>query len=888
MSRKTRKLIWSAPLVAVLAVAAALAIFAVQAPSNAAAQDDTAASITVPGPSLGLDVEALSQYSIRLSWTVPTGDAPTYYRIDQSSDKAVWKRLVERVDVSEVEMRGTDADGNPRVGHVIEKGITPETQRYYRVYAGNAAGDGPQSNEPATVYINVGESFPATPLGTFTLSGSSNSPTKVNLSWTSAPNPRGAEIDGYRVVQMVYPTGFAAGTNPRQECPAAGEYNDGTTAADLSCLYIAADDQGTGLTAMHTGLTARKTYHYQVIAQVDDTDAARSNIVVVVTAGANDPTRPRYPVAVPVGADVDNAATGTVNLYWVEPTDTGGLNLVNPDIQYQVKIGSAPWPQGVNAWLDLGDANLVPGAMADAAQFTTDAGLTAPAITDLNNIDQGVVTSPENATVEVTNTAGTTVQYRFRMRSKQETTDNTSDWVLFSNSRDGVEMQPDIADDIPNEPAEFKGEPLSGSTENEVGIRLTWNVPDRDDDDDGTIDRPPGGDYRIDWSLDGLKWQRAQVDTLRIREWKDIAAKADETRYYRIFSKNSNHFSLAADGGMTAGSLQDSVAASDALAFTAEGISSTQIKLTWNDLDGAGCYNLFEAGVHTATGVPNDHDSDSTIWDQIDLDDAINNIQGTAGTTHTHGGLTKGEQRWYRIDTYTTEDNGNCITIISDASGITVLGQTKDEVGRLAEPLNLVAEVAKDSSGEDDSARGVLLQWLKPLEADGFDDPEGYAIQVSTDGGLNWDHVTGNTGSIDTIYRHPSPLMSDEQRIYRVRSASSDTAILSDWSNESHYPPMTATPQPPAFSAPSGVDAMSANGVVTISWTPGDSAMSQVVIAVNAADDTDFCLAVKAGDASSHTCDKALTVGTSYVLLVIALDGQGNYMLGNIAPHPVQ
>ena len=45
----------------------------------------------------------------------------------------------------------------------------------------------------------------------------------------------------------------------------------------------AADDQGTGLTAMHTELTANETYHYQVIAQVDEVDAARSNIVAVVT-----------------------------------------------------------------------------------------------------------------------------------------------------------------------------------------------------------------------------------------------------------------------------------------------------------------------------------------------------------------------------------------------------------------------------------------------------------------------------------------------------------------------------------------------------------------------------------------------------------------------------
>ena len=60
-------------------------------------------------------------------------------------------------------------------------------------------------------------------------------------------------------------------------------------------------------------------------------------------------------------------------------------------------------------------------------------------------------------------------------------------------------------------PGMFEGEPLSGSTANDVGIRMTWNAPDRGlDNVDGIYDRPPGGDYRIDWSDDGVKWQLGQ------------------------------------------------------------------------------------------------------------------------------------------------------------------------------------------------------------------------------------------------------------------------------------------------------------------------------------------------------------------------------------------
>ena len=90
MSRKTRKLIWSAPLV-VLAVAGALALFVALAPTGAQAQQ-----VMVPGPVTNLDAEVKSRTSIELDWDAPSatsGGTPTGYRIDHSSDNREWTLL---------------------------------------------------------------------------------------------------------------------------------------------------------------------------------------------------------------------------------------------------------------------------------------------------------------------------------------------------------------------------------------------------------------------------------------------------------------------------------------------------------------------------------------------------------------------------------------------------------------------------------------------------------------------------------------------------------------------------------------------------------------------------------------------------------------------------
>ena len=81
------------------------------------------------------------------------------------------------------------------------------------------------------------------------------------------------------------------------------------------------------------------------------------------------------------------------------------------------------------------------------------------------------------------------------------------------------------------------------------------------------------------------------------------------------------------------------------------------------------------------------------------------------------------------------------------------------------------------------------------------------------------------------------------------------------------------------------VAATSSGGTITINWTPGANAASQVIVVVNTVDDTDFCLHVDtSGVLSEHECPN-LTAGQIYVVLVIALDGQGDYELGNVETH---
>ena len=182
MSRKTRKLIWSAPLVAVLAVTGALAIFMALTPNGASAND-------LPGPVTGLEAEAKSRTSIEVSWDAPEGGNVTGYRIDISD-----LDLSQAARVTHVWESHEDNIGN-RTTYLDTTGLKPNTTRYYRVFALNADGVGPVSTDPNFAWATTPLAGKPTQAGRLTARGVSSS--QINLSWSAATDNGGADITLY-------------------------------------------------------------------------------------------------------------------------------------------------------------------------------------------------------------------------------------------------------------------------------------------------------------------------------------------------------------------------------------------------------------------------------------------------------------------------------------------------------------------------------------------------------------------------------------------------------------------------------------------------------------------------------------------------------------------
>ena len=138
MSRKTRKLIWSAPLVAVLAVAGALAMFVALTPNGAQADH-----VNIPGAPTDLTVEPTSgkagRTTLVLDWEAPSGSEPVSgYRIDYSDDNIAFMELVENTD-------------NTTTVYSDDDDLAPGDFRVYRVFAVNSAGVGLVSNTASGV-----------------------------------------------------------------------------------------------------------------------------------------------------------------------------------------------------------------------------------------------------------------------------------------------------------------------------------------------------------------------------------------------------------------------------------------------------------------------------------------------------------------------------------------------------------------------------------------------------------------------------------------------------------------------------------------------------------------------------------------------------------------
>ena len=180
---------------------------------------------------------------------------------------------------------------------------------------------------------------------------------------------------------------------------------------------------------------------------------------------------------------------------------------------------------------------------------------------------------------------------------------------------------------------------------------------------------------------------------------------------------------------------------------------------------------------------------------------------------------------------------------------------------------NMVAAVMDDGTADDTNPFCKMYAGLAMTEED----------EVERVFGARYD-VIADEAQTNAMY---SDLTPETAYMYRVSAV--NAVGPGAWSNE-----VTATTLAvdTTQGEPSMVAATSSGGTITINWMPGANTASQVIVAVNAMDDTDYCLHVDtSGTLARHECPN-LTPGQTYVVLIIALDGQGGYELGNVVIHP--
>ncbi|MCE2501835.1 MAG: fibronectin type III domain-containing protein [Dehalococcoidia bacterium] len=779
MSRKTRKLIWAVPLLAVFAVAGALAIFAAQTPQPAQADH-----VDLPGAVTGLKATAKSRTSIELTWNAPQSDnvlgndiggAPTGYRIDYADDSRSWVQLVADT-------------GSTATSYMVTENVDDKTARHYRAFALNEAGTGPVSHQPVTAYVRVADSFPAMgpDQSTFILTATPVGANQVDLSWTM-PTERGISITGYRVVEMV--NADAVPDNALTECPAAGTYDlGGDTTTPTLCLHIDAATQMTKRTAEHKddpataavyeGVRAGTTHYYRGIAQTQATTPGSatnpetaSNIVGVTTAALKAPAAPTEPVA--VATETDN----NVQFYWIDSTDDGGHPLGDYEVEQRSRtraraVATDSWG-GWADWTGWTDTTITPNT-------------TPSNVTPFNAITETALT-PDTDTSET--------QWEFRVRAVQDDDppgyDLKSGWAKFnaiSSSRTIPITVPVPAagavdrTDVPHQTV-VTAVPLDAMTDAQVGNRVTWT---RNDGRDGVANNaddptPFPDNYRIDvWVPDnddgatgidnagGGTWQAGVRRTITLNQWEDLEAGPKKSHGYRVIPIHGNYHGMAGYATSIATASADaSTPPSAVLNLRQCGATANSITMCWGAATGADAYDIYKVEPHAIDDAPG-------AWGTTALESDLTE------TTYLDKGLDPGDVFWYRV---VSKKGATLVTVGAEAKGSTLSG------GMPGAPVGLVAEVAADSNFPSPTQRGSLLMWNAPVAGD---DAYAYQIQRMVNDGA-WTTIVANTrddiSATQALYTHYNDQkeLASDSHAYRVAAISGDG--VGPYSNVAYVPP---------------------------------------------------------------------------------------------------
>jgi hypothetical protein len=766
MSRKTRKLIWSAPLLAVLAVAGALAIFMVLVPNEAAAHE--AAMHGPPAPVTMLAAEAADddpntpalegRNAVSVMWkaSATTGDnasdAATHYRIDRSTDTRVWMSLEPSLADADV---ACDSSVGANYRCHMDTGLEPNTTYQYRVFAINAFGISAVSVDDT--YVDATTEPVGAPMAARNLEATDDQEEQIDLSWTAPADNGGADILLYCIV-VATPSGTltdlaADTTDANDECKeVTATSTDVAIEALTDDLEIAAaansagngviiieatDDDDMPMTSFdHLKLETPDVMRlrYRVYA-VNDEDGKLSTpmdreISASITNTADGRTitdaldpgdeiqKPAAPtnLRAVVKVDDDGLANPEVRLYWTVPDDhPTAADLMKIDADAMRAIEVARWTGSTNGYAVIDSEITCQTDAVDVAQI-------APA--------QCVIAA--TTLTSDTNQRSDTYRVRYVITSGGREIPGYDETTgvglpLTADNAQGNLPLIIVADDGDAPMLNLRS--AVNQQDPKTAIDLLWQ---RNPNTAETPEQPTG--YVVEYSVDdGVTWK-----TLRNADRpRDLGTNTNYThsgvvpgkKYtYRVFPWHNSAYGLPltieassepADVPDPVQNLRVSAAGEDAL------------KLEWNSLPAS------RNGGHPVIGylvqVSGDADNDSTNDNAKAVTGTGNNQWSSVGLnlnatppkrttvdkdTNTYtfkapvpNELTAGSLRWFRVFAITLENDGVGSTggdeLAVNYAGRTELSPTADDISGANEVDGITDAIDDPSATPADQPAGV-------------------------------------------------------------------------------------------------------------------------------------------------------------------------------------
>ena len=820
MSRKTRKLIWSVPLIAAVAVIGALALFLTLEPNDAAAQ-----GTNVPGMPPNLAATTDGPTRIELTWDEPdTGGEAIGYRIDTSEDGMTWELL----EVSHPDPR------------YVHEGLLAREKHYYRVFAFNA--DGASLVAGPLSAITAASTKPDAPTN---LSLERGIPPQevIVLTWEAPDEEDGAPVTDYRI-QRSKTGGRWSNLEAKIAIAKLTPTSDGFT-------Y---DDDGLD----DDGLREHETWYYRVYAINSEGEGEASNAPKLATMDSFVPGPPQN-----LFAGI-NPESPTMWLYWDEPNtdpDDGGIATPGAPINGYLVQGRP------------GNGTIYEDWSADASEnILVQVGETTDF--EITNRELGKVSADFNDD----NKKDKITQWQFRVYAVNTVVERTLDDPTLAADELAVEEPPLFNETAnitvnrgelsPNNlnlmtpPKDLDADPDTTENSGRTRVDLDWKAPTTLQRDAITGDVEQEGSpptdivianattlYRVEVSTDRIEWTvptDADWTTINENGTTNISEAAvvegstqgqhgmrvaGTTYYYRVFAKqtinplgtgvNEASFTWASRPVArvnTAPALQPQ----PPTGLAADTIGHNQIDLVWTPPGDTGSDVV---GNGKIVNYLIEISSDGSSWSDLATikpkEDRIYTFDGTkvsdraGGATgeinFEHTKLMPGVAIHYRVRTINNAPANQRESRPSES----VIGMT-EQASEPDAPGGLVVQA--------DGRTMIKLCWNEQSAETAAAPTSGYRIDISDDDGTTWSTLEADTDSTDTVYTD-SGLRADMTRHYRVYAINSvgtspgftgfDDGI--DLTNDNDAMAMTDDATVPG--APMVTATADSDTAVTVGWT---------------------------------------------------------------------